>query len=215
MNDHEQQKLNWWAQSLQREYVAKRKASDPNFHSLPPNWQGLDQWRKVAVKVMDLGPQPDEIMVAIWSAHKGKYPSPFDLHRVLASEFFRGLTRGATLTGEEVGEMLSMDLDPNKQGDLEFYKLKCHLRYWHGIVSRAAQTEDATSNAFAQELVEQVCNIPGWIAFLLNPSRPEVYGAFHAEAHQFLESRPAIGHAAIRLGFPTEMIFPRGTPYAH
>lgn len=214
MNNHEQQKLNWWAQALQREYVKLRRESDPLFRNLSANWQPLEPWSKVAVKVMNLGPHPDEIMKAIWSAHAGRFPSPVELHRLLSTELFRGLLKGATLTGEEVNEMAQQNLDPSIRADLEFYRLKCHLKYWYGIVARAAGTEDAKSNAFAQALFEQVCGIPTWIAFLLNPSRPEVYGAFHEEAHKFLESRPDIGHAALRLGFPVEMIFPRGTPYA-
>lgn len=209
------QRINWWAQQLQQAYVEKRRAIDHRFKGLGGEWANPAKWINLANKVMFCGLQPADAMDTILQSCQSKIPPPFELSIGASSPIFAGLTRVNAMTPEEAQEMIDLKLNPNTPDDVSFYYLRQKLKYWHRIIARSAETDDATSNAYCDSLVDGFSGAPPWVCYLLNPKREEVFLAYSDHAFKFFMSNPATGYAAIRLGFHKEMIYPNGSPYGN
>lgn len=209
----EAQVQQWWAQQLQQAYITKRKANDKMFRGLAPDWLNPAKWAKLAAKLMHCGMSPINAMDSLWQACPSKIPPPFELNIAATSPVFVGMARLNSLTEEEAQEMIAQNLNPQRFEDRDFYYLKEKIKYWLATLYRVSGTTDLTAPYFHQSLCDGLCGAPAWVCYLIGTKVEEVFRTHSEAAHKYFMDNPTVGYAAIRLGYPKEVIYPYGTPY--
>lgn len=208
--------VNWWAQQLQKAYVAAKHSSDNRFKNLPDAWQPLRKWEAIAVSLLGMRVQipPTEcIKILFTSSDNKRGPAPFELPMLLARPLVKAEFAAMNLDHDECSEMRETGLNPENLQDCTLYRTKSTLKYWLTYAFRASESVDINSSEFVDKVALNILRIPAWAAYAFNPGNVDIAKEFQTDAEKYYDEHPDVGDALIKLGYPETIIFPGGHPY--
>ena len=203
-------KLNWWAQELLKLRRKSQQEAGIDLKYLG-NQDNLIGWKKIASKVMGGTLTPPDV----WRLIVGDAAArPFhEVMKACSSFAALQLLAGSALVTQERAEMEALGLNPEILDQIVEYRIRDRLRRLAIAYERRLNTVDFSAPSVLKELALNLDNFPAWVVYILGAGNQKVFDNWGAEGIEFFKNNPMHGEACIRLGFPSEIIFPGGHPY--